>query len=225
MHKSDVATTLEGAWDPTTRVYKNKNMMNQEQYMADMDDFFHANNCFLGHTVEVTSPIPPGEVQKYTALANGEDDVSMLSNLTEKTLQEANKAGDGTSNENQLVQSGMTSKSKTQLAVKEALQAVSLEHNKALREQQKKFQLEIESLKKALVQSTPKTKNSVASSMTNEDSDVEISSDTNSSLTSLQQQVQNLRTNSPDAKRRRRTSNRLKRSSGDSSNNATSTHD
>jgi hypothetical protein len=141
MHRSDVANTLEGAWDPTTRVYKNKNMMNQEQYMEDMDDFFHANNCFLGQTVEVATPIPSGEVQKHTALVNGEDDVSMLSNLTDKTLQEANKTGEGSAYENQSVQSGMTSRSKTQLAVKEALQAVSLEHKKALQEQQKSFNL------------------------------------------------------------------------------------
>jgi hypothetical protein len=112
-----------------------------------MDEFFHANNCFLGHTVEVTTTVPTADVQKYTAMANGEDEVSILSNLTEKTLQEANKAGTTTSiHEEQSVQSGMTSRSKTQLAVKEALQAVSLEHNKALKEQQKKFQLEIEAL-------------------------------------------------------------------------------
>jgi hypothetical protein len=68
-------------------------------------------------------------------------------------------------------------------------------------------------------------KNPADSSTNNADSDVEISSDTNNSLTSLQQKVQKLNTNTPAAKRRRRTSNRLKRRSGDSSDSATSVHD
>ena len=47
-------------------------------------------------------------------------------------------------------QSGNTSKSKTQAAVKEALKDVSLQHNKAMKEQHDKFQRELEELRKKL---------------------------------------------------------------------------
>jgi hypothetical protein len=133
-------------------------MLNQEQYMAKMDDFFCANNSFLGHTVEVPPSVPTEEEKKQVAMANGEDDVSIVSNLTDKTLRDANDSVKGIQGDGSSVQSGMTSRSKTQLAVKEALQVVSLEHNKALKEQQRKFQRELDDLKKTLAQATPKTK-------------------------------------------------------------------
>jgi hypothetical protein len=47
-------------------------------------------------------------------------------------------------------QSGNTTKSKTQAAVKEALRDVSIQHNQAMKEQQEKFRKEIEALRKAL---------------------------------------------------------------------------
>lgn len=63
-------------------------------------------------------------------MANGEDDVSVLSTLTEKTLKVATVPGgrvDASS-----VASGQTSRSKTQAAVRAALKEVFLEHNKAM---------------------------------------------------------------------------------------------
>jgi S-adenosylmethionine synthetase len=50
--------------------------------------------------------------------------------------------------------SGMTSKSKTQLAVRQAKKDVSVEHNKAMEEQQQRFQREIDRLRKALENSS-----------------------------------------------------------------------
>jgi hypothetical protein len=78
------------------------------------------------------------------AMANGEDDISVLSNLTEKTLKAATTAG---GSEETSVASGHTSRSKTQAAVRAALKEVSLEHNKAMVEQQQKFQQELAALR------------------------------------------------------------------------------
>jgi hypothetical protein len=78
---------------------------------------------------------------KVIAMANGEDEASVLSQLTDKTLKEAHLRTDrGNLSSNSSVtsvQSGNTSRSKTQAAVKEALKEVSLEHNKAMIEQKK----------------------------------------------------------------------------------------
>jgi hypothetical protein len=94
------------------------------------------------------------DAAKVMAMANGEDEASVLSQLTDKTLKEANlRSRPGTSSSASSVtsiQSGNTSKSKTQAAVKEALKEVSLEHNKAMMEQKQLFQKEIEALRKAL---------------------------------------------------------------------------
>lgn len=221
-HRSEVHPILEGVWEPETREYKNKNMIQQEQYLAEMDDLFTANTSFLGKTVEMTTNVSINDVQKQVAMANGEDDISLLSNLTDKTLQEAN----GVQPDNVSIQSGMTSRSKTQIAVKEALQAVSSEHNKALKEQQAKFQKEIAELKRALNQSTPKTKNTgIIELETDSQMEDDESSDTQTGLTSLQRQVQSLSTSSPAAKRTRRSSSRLKRKGGDSSDGATGEND
>lgn len=227
-HRSEVDPILEGIWDPKTRIYKNKNMLNQEQYMAEMDDFFCANNSFLGHTVEVPPSVPTEEEKKQVAMANGEDDVSIVSNLTDKTLRDANDSVKGIQGDGNSVQSGMTSRSKTQLAVREALQVVSLEHNKALKEQQRKFQRELDDLKKTLAQATPKTKNTTVINLDNSDQqDNDDSSETNTSMTSLQQKVNCLSTGTktPAAKRTKRSSSRLKRRGGTSSESATPDHD
>jgi hypothetical protein len=80
------------------------------------------------------------------AMASGEEDVSVISNLTEKTLKAATTPG-GT--EEASMASGHTSRSKTQAAVRAALKEVSLEHNKAMAEQQKKFQQELAALRQS----------------------------------------------------------------------------
>jgi hypothetical protein len=204
VHKSDAATIMEGTWEIQTRTYKNKHMLNQEQYMEDMDEFFCANKSFLGHTVEVPPLHTTEDERKQVAMANGEDDVSLLSNLTDKTLRDANTPGPVNQEDGASVQSGMTSRSKTQLAVKEALKAVSLEHKKALQEQQQKFQKELEVLKQSLTQATPKTKNKTVIQLEEDSSrGTDDGSDTTNSLTSLQHRVQELNTSSrkPAAKR------------------------
>lgn len=90
---------------------------------------------------------------KAIALANGTDDVSILSQLTEKTLKAATSATivmNRNTQDDLSIESGNTSCSKTQAAVKEALKEVSLEHNKAMEEQRLKFQRELEELRNAL---------------------------------------------------------------------------
>lgn len=233
IHKGDAEKIMEGLWDSTTRVYKNKNMLNQEQYMDEMEEFFSANNVFLGNTVEVPH-LSSAEIHKQVAMANGEDEVSVISNLTDKTLQDAKIPHQTAPQDNESIQSGMTSKSKTRLAVKEALQAVTIEHGKALKEQQQKFQKEIDELKKLLVtqSQTPKKNNTstqgevgyktvpTREKQTNDEASV-----SSSSLTSLQHKVQAIVTLSPVAKRPKRSTSRMKRSSGGSSNAATKRHD
>jgi hypothetical protein len=202
-------------------------MLNQEQYIEDMDEFFCANQSFLGHTVEILPTNVTEDERKEVAMANGEDDVSLLSNLTDKTLKEANTPSTGNQDDGTSIQSGMTSRSKTQLAVKEALKAVSLEHKKALQEQQQKFQKELDVLKQSLTQATPKTKNKAVIQLEDDSSRAsDDGSDTTNSLTSLQQRVKNMHTNStPAAKRAKRSSSRLKRRSGTSPESATMKHD
>lgn len=62
-----------------------------------------------------------GDMAKAMAMANGEDEVSVLSQLTDKTLKEANtrsrKGISSSASSITSVQSGNTSKSKTQAAV------------------------------------------------------------------------------------------------------------
>jgi hypothetical protein len=89
-------------------------------------------------------------------LANGTDEVSVLSQLTEKTLKAATSAvasGKNIQDEGSMA-SGNTSRSKTQAAVKDALKEVSLEHNKAMEEQRLKLQRELEALRKEMERNT-----------------------------------------------------------------------
>mmetsp|Transcript_1469 Transcript_1469/g.2680 ORF Transcript_1469/g.2680 Transcript_1469/m.2680 type:complete len:140 (+) Transcript_1469:216-635(+) len=93
------------------------------------------------------------------AMANGEDDVSILSQLTEKTLKEATsrRRKDGIQSSDSSIasnQSGMTSRSKTQAAVREVLKEVSIQHNQAMKEQHDRFQKELEALRQALANQT-----------------------------------------------------------------------
>jgi hypothetical protein len=89
-------------------------------------------------------------MSKHVARANSKDNVSVISNLTDKTLKAATTMMGGTQLhhvDDSSTISGMTSKSKMQLAVKEALKGVSEEHNKAMMEQQQHFQREIDALR------------------------------------------------------------------------------
>lgn len=233
IHKEDVENIMEGQWDAHTRVYKNKNMLNQEQYMDEMEEFFSANNIFLGNTGEL-NPLSNAEIQKQVAMANGEDEVSVISNLTDKTLQDATLPQQTSSRDSDSVQSCMTSKSKTRLAVKEALQVVTTERRRALQEQQQRFQKEIDELKKLLAtqHQTPKKNNTSTQDVTQSHTTLEKDQRSNddasvssSSLNSLQQKVQAVITLSPAAKRPRRSSSRMKRNSGGSSKSATKNHD
>jgi hypothetical protein len=156
-HRSDCKNILDGLWDTTNRTYKNKNMINQEQYLNDLEDCFLVNRKFVPQEVRIDSAESLQEAQQV-AMANGEDDVSIISNLTDKTLKAAMKPMSKNTGDASSTESGMTSKSKTQLAVKAALLEVSSEHNKAMVEQQKKFQQEIEQLRRALEQQQTLTK-------------------------------------------------------------------
>jgi hypothetical protein len=152
-HKTDIAGVLTGVWDSTKRIFKNHQTINQEQYLEDLDDCFMANKEFLPEVVILDMNTIGSDAAKAMAIANGTDDVSILSQLTEKTLKEATsrRPNDTQSIHSlQSQESGNTSKSKTQAAVKEALKDVSLQHNQAMKEQQEKYQKEIETLCRAL---------------------------------------------------------------------------
>lgn len=148
-HRSDYQMLLEGTWDKDRREYKNPHMLNQEQYLQDMDEFFTANRAFFPDMVTV-GQLPVDDLQgKAMAMAQGEDDVSIVSNLTEKRLRAATSVhGEDTSS----VQSGNTSRSKTKLAVTVALKEVTIEHSKAMAEQQTRLQREIDKLQTQLEQ-------------------------------------------------------------------------
>lgn len=153
-HHSDFKHILEGTWDKEKREYKDPNMINQEQYLMDLDDCFNVHREFFPHTIFTDTKETRMETEKHLAMANGEDDISILSSLTEKTLKAATKipGTSGRGDDGMSVESGMTSKSKTQLAVRSALKEVSAEHHKAMEEQQKKFEREIAQLRQALEQ-------------------------------------------------------------------------
>jgi hypothetical protein len=160
-HKVDYDGIMDGTWIPSTREFKNKQTLNQEQYLQDLDECFLANKEFLPEVVVLeSSRVEKEAAMKAMAMANGEDDVSVLSQLTDKTLKAAMSRGsrsspsESTINSINSQQSGGTTKSKTQAAVKEALKDVSLQHNKAMKEQQDKFQKQIEELRKALADRT-----------------------------------------------------------------------
>ena len=85
-HKADYLGILEGNWDKETRMYKNQQVLNQEQFLHAMDECFLANSEFLPKVVIMDkTKMTPAEV-KAMAMANGEDDASVLSQLTDKTL-------------------------------------------------------------------------------------------------------------------------------------------
>jgi hypothetical protein len=134
-------------------------MLNQEQYLNDLDDCFIANHAFVPAIIMMDMMVDATDAAKGLAMAHGEDEVSVISMLTDKTLKEATtySAHLKSTGEEMSVGSavsGMTSKSKTQLAIREAIKEVSVEHNKAMEEQQQRFQREIAKLRKALDQSS-----------------------------------------------------------------------
>lgn len=158
-HKADYINVLNGVWNSGTREFKNKQTLNQEQFLHDLDDCFLVNKEFLQEVVIMgQTKVDTATASKTMAMASGEDDISVLSQLTDKTLKASmsrsgHQSPTGGSSVNSH-QSGMTTKSKTQAAVKEALRDVSIQHNQAMKEQQAKFQKEIESLRCALEKRT-----------------------------------------------------------------------
>jgi hypothetical protein len=143
---------MEGTWNSATREYKNKGVMNQEQYLQELDEFFSVNRNFLPEMIVLGNTEPKEHQAKTLALASGTDDVSILSQLTDKTLKAVTTTMDSgrSLKDDSSIESGQTSKSKTQAAVREALKEVSLEHNRAMEEQQMKFQKEMEALRKSM---------------------------------------------------------------------------
>jgi hypothetical protein len=227
LHKSDYAHILEGSWDHDNRVFKNRNMINQEQYLMDLDDCFMVNQPFLPNTVFLNpSTLDVHNSDKNMAMANGEDDVSILSTPTDKTLQAAvTRPGEHNGkNDDTSIQSGMTSKSKTQQAVKLALKEVSIEHQRAMSEQQQKFQKEIEELKRALttgeisttlVQLQQGTAVEGTNDMETESNNEELETlPPQSSLQSLSQLISSPTRKSPVSKRPKRSKSRNSRGRG-----------
>jgi hypothetical protein len=151
-HRSDYLPVIEGTWNAeTTREYKNSGVLNQEEYLQELDDFFSVNRSFLPEMIVLDKVETVDSQAKALALASGADDVSILSQLTEKTLRAATMAATGSNGQDESsIESGNTSRSKTQAAVKEALKEVSIEHNKAMEEQRLKFQRELEALRKSM---------------------------------------------------------------------------
>jgi len=165
-HKADYVGIIDGSWNSATCQFKNIQTLNQEQYLHDLDDCFMINKEFLPEVVLLEqTKVDQETANKAMAMANGEDDVSVLSQLTDKTLKASMSRTGSRSPSDSTVssqQSGMTSKSKTQAAVKEALRDVSIQHNQAMQEQQAKFQKEIESLRQALASRTTVSPNTQA---------------------------------------------------------------
>jgi hypothetical protein len=151
-HRLDYLPILEGTWNSATREYKNRGVMNQEQYLQELDEFFSVNRSFLPEMIVLETAIDSQTQAKAIALASGTDEVSVLSQLTEKTLRAATATAVSGRHDNDesSIESGNTSRSKTQAAVKEALKEVSLEHNKAMEEQRLKFQWELEALRRLM---------------------------------------------------------------------------
>jgi hypothetical protein len=202
-------------------------MINQEQYLMDLDDCFMVNQPFLPNTVFLNpSTLDVHNSDKNMAMANGEDDVSILSTPTDKTLQAAvTRPGEHNGkNDDTSIQSGMTSKSKTQQAVKLALKEVSIEHQRAMSEQQQKFQKEIEELKRALttgeisttlVQLQQGTAVEGTNDMETESNNEELETlPPQSSLQSLSQLISSPTRKSPVSKRPKRSKSRNSRGRG-----------
>jgi hypothetical protein len=125
---------LDGEWNSDTRKYKYKQEINQAQYLEALDDCFFVNSEYLPEVVimdQATKASILVDMAKAMAMANGEDEVSVLSQLTYKTLNEANTHPRQGASSSALpitsAQSGNASKSKIQAAVR-----VSIEHNRAM---------------------------------------------------------------------------------------------
>jgi hypothetical protein len=88
-HCSDYHTLLDGMWNKDTREYKNQSMMNQEQYLMDLDDCFSVNISFFPDMVVIDNATSKELQEKALVMAQGEDDISIMSNLTDKTLKAA----------------------------------------------------------------------------------------------------------------------------------------
>jgi len=95
-------------------------MINQEQYLNELEDCFHLNRDFIPDILIPDSIPPDKDMEKQVAMANGQDDISMISNLTDKTLKAATTIPRHSNDRSEAssLASGFTSKSKTQLAVK-----------------------------------------------------------------------------------------------------------
>jgi hypothetical protein len=201
--KADYVGILEGEWNADKREYKNKQEINQAQYLEELDECFLANSAYLPDVVIVDQAAKASlsaDMAKAISMANGEDEASVLSQLTDKTLREASaRSRQGTTSSSSSVtsvQSGNTSKSKTQAAVRDALKEVSLEHNKAMMEQKQLFQKEIEALRKALEHHT-------ASPQTNVDinaDDISIAEDTEIQVEDSSDDEASLKQNSTNSK-------------------------
>lgn len=64
-------------------------MIEQEEYLNDLEDCFMANQEFLPKMVILDKAATTKEAAQHIAMANGEDDVSILSNLMQhETRQE-----------------------------------------------------------------------------------------------------------------------------------------
>jgi len=89
-HKADYAGILGGVWNSTTREFTNEQTLNQEQFLNDLDECFLINKAFIPEVVVTgKSSVDKELVDKTMAMANGIDDVSVLSQLTDKTLKAA----------------------------------------------------------------------------------------------------------------------------------------
>jgi hypothetical protein len=174
-HRSDYISIMDGTWNPGTREYKNKGVMNQEQYLEELDEFFSVNRTFLPEMIVLGKADVEQQQAKALALASGTDDVSILSQLTDKTLRAATATMEPRRSvqDDSSIESGQTSRSKTQAAVKEALKEVSLEHNRAMEEQRMKFQREMDELRRSMernyTQHRTKGTQRASSPMTRED--------------------------------------------------------
>lgn len=88
-HKSDYGSIMKGAWDSEKQEYKNVNMLNQEHYLNELDDCFMANRAFFPTVVLMDTARDNADEAKGLTMANGEEEVSVISTLTDKTLKEA----------------------------------------------------------------------------------------------------------------------------------------
>jgi hypothetical protein len=224
-HQSDFNYLMEGTWDKTTREYKSRSMINQEQYLNELEDCFRVNREFLPEIIIPDTSTQEQDMAKHVAMANGQDDISMISNLTDKTLKAATTVPQQLHDRSEAssLASGYTSKSKTQLAVKEALKEVSIEHNKAMVEQQKLFQKELDALKKQFTQNlqagmTIDVQTQLNEGTEDQDGDTmmddEIAADIAEAREHFKKLAETTNTSSPVTKRTRRSKSRQRKGGG-----------